>query len=102
MLLLPQLIGGLTIPTCGYRNGRPRRPTREFAVTRYILRGCPRCGGDLFIHDQYQRKDDWLCLQCGRYRHRGRLRPAGNAFPRCGSAQVSYSRAGRLPEREAG
>jgi hypothetical protein len=28
--------------------------------TRYILRGCPRCGGDLWFDDP-----DWSCLCCG-------------------------------------
>ncbi len=62
-------IGGLNIPTCGCGIGKPSWPTQEFAVTRYILRGCRRCGGDLFLHDQYRAKDDWRCMQCGRYRH---------------------------------
>ena len=38
-------------------------------MTRYIMRGCPRCGGDLYVNEQYYRRDDWQCLQCGRYRH---------------------------------
>ena len=35
---------------------------QEFAVSRFVLRGCPRCGGDLFLNE-----GDWQCLQCGRY-----------------------------------
>lgn len=31
-------------------------------MTRFQFRGCPRCGGDLFIN-----QGDWQCLQCGRY-----------------------------------
>ena len=49
-------------------------------MTRYILRGCPRCGGDLYVDDQYLRKDDWLCLQCGHYRHRPLPQPPAGYF----------------------
>ena len=66
-------IGGPNIPTCGYGFGLPSWPAQEFAVTRYILRGCRRCGGDLFLHNQYDRKEDWQCMQCGRYRHQRSL-----------------------------
>lgn len=30
-------------------------------MTRFHFRGCPRCGGDLYLTP-----DDWQCLQCGR------------------------------------
>ena len=91
LLLLPNRSRGRIIPTSGYGIGQPSWPTQEFAVTRYILRGCHRCGGDLFLHDQYHRDDDWLCMQCGRYRHRpgrGQPPPATDTPPtrrrRCG------------------
>lgn len=29
-------------------------------MTRFHFRGCPRCGGDLYLTP-----DDWQCLQCG-------------------------------------
>ena len=41
-------------------------------MTRYIFRGCPRCGGDLYLNEQHDAPDDWQCLQCGRYRSRRR------------------------------
>lgn len=28
----------------------------------YQFRGCPRCGGDLYLN-----QGDWQCLQCGRH-----------------------------------
>ena len=28
----------------------------------YLLKGCVKCEGDLFLED-----DDWRCLQCGKY-----------------------------------
>ena len=71
-------MGGPNIPTCGYGLERPSWLPQEFAVTRYILRGCRRCGGDLLLHDQYHRKDDWQCMQCGRYRHRQPVDPASD------------------------
>ena len=39
---------------------------------RWKLKGCPRCGGDLYLADQqrgkgifYSRWREWGCLQCG-------------------------------------
>ncbi|OGT27923.1 MAG: hypothetical protein A2Z17_04080 [Gammaproteobacteria bacterium RBG_16_66_13] len=29
------------------------------------LKGCPRCGGDLYLHSDLD-GPFWLCLQCGR------------------------------------
>ena len=75
-------IGGSDISTRGFGSGRLPRPPQEFALTRYIMRGCPRCGGDLHINEQYYRKDDWQCLQCGRYQHRPDPRPRPYPHPR--------------------
>ena len=39
-------------------------------MTRYILRGCQRCGGDLYVNYHDAGQGDWLCLQCGRHPRR--------------------------------
>ena len=31
-------------------------------MSRFQFRGCPRCGGDLYLN-----QGDWQCLHCGRY-----------------------------------
>ena len=31
-------------------------------MSRFRFRGCPRCGGDLYLN-----QGDWQCLQCGRH-----------------------------------
>ena len=36
-------------------------------MTRYVFRGCRRCGGDLYINYENRRNADWLCLQCGHH-----------------------------------
>lgn len=37
-------------------------PTLTRVKTRWRLKGCPRCGGDLYLNDD----GEWECLQCGR------------------------------------
>jgi ribosomal protein S27AE len=33
----------------------------------FLLKACPKCGGDVFVeHDEYGNAD-LKCLQCGRY-----------------------------------
>lgn len=32
------------------------------APSRWILKGCPRCGGDLYSEEDY-----FTCLQCGNH-----------------------------------
>ena len=39
-------------------------------MARYIFRGCPRCGGDLYLNYQHSSMDDWRCLQCGHHPRR--------------------------------
>ena len=36
-------------------------------MSRYIFRGCPRCGGDLYVNYHDSKPDDWQCLQCGHH-----------------------------------
>ena len=36
-------------------------------MTRYIFRGCRRCGGDLYVDFENRRDSDWICLQCGHH-----------------------------------
>ena len=69
-------------------------------MTQYLFRGCGRCGGDLYIDNQYGRDGDWICLQCGRYRYRQAPRPAVNDFWEHWLAQVTGTAAGPSRSRD--
>ena len=70
-------------------------------MTRYIFRGCQRCGGDLYLNndEQRQEQDDWQCLQCGRYRHRKPPQPGVNDFWAAWLSQAAASQPDRRAER---
>lgn len=48
-------------------------------MTRYIFRGCPRCGGDLYINYHHGNQDHWRCLQCGRHPCRRQAHPPASS-----------------------
>ena len=57
-------------------------------MSRFILRGCPHCGGDLYVNYHDSNQDGWLCLQCGRH-------PDRRANLRSGAGQGKAGAPGR-------
>jgi hypothetical protein len=45
---------------------------------RLVLKGCPRCGGDLIPEATEHGEPTFLCLQCGRYTAHPRARRAAD------------------------
>jgi len=64
---------------------------------RLILKGCPRCGGDLFPEMTEAGEPTFLCLQCGRTVHNGR----GRLFPSSGRRMREPAGPERAAERVA-
>ena len=58
-------------------------------MSSFRFRGCPRCGGDLYLN-----QGDWQCLHCGRY-----PRPALAATP---LPELETRAAGTPPGADAG
>ena len=58
--------GRLATPT---PEGTPQPIDKGVAVTRFRLKACAKCGGDLALDE-----GDWICLQCGTYYYVGLYR----------------------------
>jgi hypothetical protein len=39
--------------------------TRRATLPKFLLRQCPKCGGDLHIEDEAVGYGDYACIQCG-------------------------------------